>query len=193
MKAGLKGRVREIVASTPAGRDVSAEHHAFLLDLLRHHPDAANKIGCGVAAFFTRENDFGKKALALRRIDGVLVDFSWVKCIDGDSQHKNITAAFRTAIRAQVRQFKQRALTASSTCPLSGVPLTWDNSHVDHHIPFRVLLTSFLDKEKLILNDVQVDQRELIDIELRQRWRSFHEDTAVLRLISATENLKRAR
>lgn len=63
------------------GDKVNAEDSKVLMDALSHHPEAADKIGCGVSGFSVRSADFGTKCFWVNRTDGTTVKFSHKACV----------------------------------------------------------------------------------------------------------------
>ena len=180
---------------------------AFLRSLLDMHPEADQKIGCGVSAFSVEDNPLypGPRARGLRlhRIDGTSTDFSFWECIRPTPHIKKVYRAFRAAVEPDTMAFKQRYFDALpwgvGVCPDTGEPISYTHCHVDHKAPntFDVLAARFIDGEKLDVNEIQVYgagiddtyQDRLVDLELEQRWRDFHASNAVLEVVSVTSNL----
>jgi hypothetical protein len=65
------------------GDRVSAADEAVLRAALALHPDADEKIGCGVVHFSVRSADFGSKCFWINRIDGTTEKFSYKACVRG--------------------------------------------------------------------------------------------------------------
>ncbi|MDZ4251186.1 MAG: DCL family protein [Sulfuritalea sp.] len=65
------------------GDRVSADDAVILRAALEHHPNAAAKIGCGVAHFSVRTADFGTKCFWVNRPDGTTEKFSITGSIHG--------------------------------------------------------------------------------------------------------------
>lgn len=63
------------------GDRVNSEDSKVLLDALAHHPDAKDKIGCGVSGFSVRSAEFGTKCFWVNRIDGTTEKFSHRACV----------------------------------------------------------------------------------------------------------------
>lgn len=77
--AHLKGMLR----GYDVGDRVKADDALILMAALEHHPDAAQKIGCGIAGFSVRSADFGTKCFWVNRIDGSTEKFSITAAIHG--------------------------------------------------------------------------------------------------------------
>lgn len=65
------------------GDKVSAPDEEVLRAALALHPEAEEKIGCGVAHFSVRSADFGTKCFWINRPDGTTEKFSYKACIRG--------------------------------------------------------------------------------------------------------------
>ena len=189
--------VRGTLYRYATGERVSDEDARFLSDLLSLHPEAEQKIGCGVA-FFSVEQNEGSRGFWLTRIDGTRTDWSFLACLTPPTPEAEARAAFRTAIRPQVEEFRTAFLrrTDGPRCPLTGEPLTVGNVHIDHDPPFEYLLDAFLRERGARLSDVKVKPTsdgstvtELADSGLASEWAEFHRRTAGLRAVSVKANL----
>lgn len=58
------------------GDRVNAEDSIILQAVVEHHPNAAEKIGCGISYFSVRSADFGTKCFWVNRPDGTTEKFS---------------------------------------------------------------------------------------------------------------------
>lgn len=58
------------------GDRVSSDDSVILQAVLAHHPNAKEKIGCGVRYFSVRTADFGTKCFWVDRLDGTTEKFS---------------------------------------------------------------------------------------------------------------------
>lgn len=65
------------------GDKVSAADEDMLRAALAMHPNADEKIGCGVKHFSVRSADFGSKCFWVNRTDGTTEKFSYSTCIHG--------------------------------------------------------------------------------------------------------------
>ncbi len=54
---------------------------AFLLEALKRHPEASEKIGPGISSFEVRSADFGTQCFWAVRIDGSEERFSYKSCL----------------------------------------------------------------------------------------------------------------
>lgn len=206
-QAALADRVRSIIKRYKPDATVDIFDTPFLQSLIAMHPEAEQKIGCGVAAFSVEDNPMypGPRARGLRlhRIDGTSTDFSFWECIRPTPHAKKVQRAFRAAIEPDTLEFKRRFFDGLpdgvGVCPDTGEPVTFSACHVDHKAPntFDALMLRFIEAEGLDANHIQVFgagidntyQDRLVDLALEQRWRDFHNTYAVLEVVSATANL----
>lgn len=189
-KAAVKAAVRERV--TTMSLDDWRAPDEWMLSLLRHHPEWAEKRGPGVKAIAARLNrgaHFSNVGLWLRRTDGTEVDISWVACIDGaPSTARLVRDAARHAVVDQIEAVRTAQI--GGRCSLCGHRLLSD-THVDHAPPFtfEMILQDWL----RTVGDVRVADAGLhstfADDEQRDDWRQWHAWWADLRLIHAHENL----
>src|SRR5687768_2379203 len=99
--------VREILYRYDIGQRVSEGDAGFLADLLQLHPQAPQKIGCGVR-YFTVEQNEGSRGFWLTRTDGSRTDWSFPSCLTPPTPESEARAGFRTAIRPQIAAFRAR-------------------------------------------------------------------------------------
>lgn len=196
--------MRELVARQVLGEWIMGDDMAACMDLLQHHPEREDKVGCGVTGFTTRiDPEWGNhRQLVLHRVDGSSTDWSWTQCINGPSPRADVRQAFRRAVADQVVAFRDAEVARGAVCPYRGLRLTRGNSHVDHEAPqtFAQILDDFLEAEGVALLDVPITPpadnqlaAELTDDGMRERWQRWHRERARLRLLSTGANLSEAR
>lgn len=172
----------------------------FWFDLIKLHPNSIDKIGAGIDSFFVTRNIGGHKQLNIKRIDGSIVDFSFLKCFSRKSKtpKQNLNAAMRTSISNQIKMFKDENFYSGFVCGLCGVIVNDRlNAHVDHIIRFKEISEDFLKDRQVIPLEFDDDpvsnsaafKREDNGFELD--WYLYHARHAKLRLICATCNLRR--
>ena len=158
------------------------------------------KIGAGVAEFRTFRDDYGNRALLLRRVDGSETDLSWTICVDAPSPTRDAIHAFRLEIKDQCDRFKNAAFVDvdAIVCPILGVYVRWESAIVDHAAPktFKALVDAFCAEKRIALADVETtghgdgeQKHEIADRALAASWRAFHAERAVLRVVSAAANV----
>lgn len=191
-----------------AGQAVSDADAAELECLLGSHPEAADKIGCGVAGFRVRKAAHGTICFEVMRADGTSTDFSLGSCIDGRaSPLQEAMRAMREEVQADIMQAKRDHFarhgdaTGRIVCPVSGKRVTIEESHADHAPPhpFAVLAKLFLSARGIVPDrstvtppaDNQYVPR-LTDRALAEEWRKFHHEHAAIRVVAAPENRRTA-
>lgn len=75
--------LRAMLHRYDVGDKVSAKDEEVLRAALALHPQANEKIGCGVVNFSVRSADFGTKCFWVNRSDGTTEKFSYMACIRG--------------------------------------------------------------------------------------------------------------
>ncbi|MBR0683353.1 DCL family protein [Roseomonas eburnea] len=66
------------------GDRVSADDEADLAELLKRHPQADEKIGCGIDHFEVQEADYDTQCFRVVRTDGTWERFSFHVCVAPD-------------------------------------------------------------------------------------------------------------
>lgn len=200
----LVARVRAIIRGCRNMQRLDVLSQAFVLDLLERHPDADQKIGCGVDYLYVDENPKypGERSRGFRlvRVDGASTDFSYWECLKPTPHRKKVLNAMRAKTEGDTLAFKNSAFEGKSTiiCPDTGKPITFTTSHVDHVAPltFPVLVDGFLSATGLIFDDIKLRpsgdnqfQDEFADESLAEEWRKYHADNAQLEVVSEWSNL----
>lgn len=67
-----KYRPEEVVSNNDAD---------FLLQALKRHPEADEKIGSGIRNFFVSRADFNTVCFWINRVDGTKIRFSYISCV----------------------------------------------------------------------------------------------------------------
>jgi hypothetical protein len=73
--------LKEMLYRYRPGDDVGEEDAAILRDALNNHPEAKEKIGCGVAGFKVRTAEFRTQCFWVMRTDGSTEKFSHKVCV----------------------------------------------------------------------------------------------------------------
>lgn len=170
------------------------------MDLLNRHPNRLEKIGVGIDTFFISQNPVNPQAyqLNIKRIDGSIDHFSWLKCIDGynKSNEAMLLSAMRLAISPQAQAFKFRAGVQCALCKrrVENRGLR----HVDHYpLSFSDISKTFLEGESG--RPVKFDECaksnaakfQEADKEFEQRWFDYHLVHASFRLLCMSCNVRR--
>jgi hypothetical protein len=204
-KAQAQAEFRRILNDHPDNTPLRGDD-AELVALLIHegrHPETVQKIGPGIAEVLVRRSDYGTRGFWLLRVDGSLVDFSYLTALDGaPSPERTARAALRFEIADQTIAFRDSQVRIACggllACALCAQPVTPDAVHVDHAEPtFDDMATQFAAAvggwQRLTVECVGATGRRLADRGLAQVWHRYHAHTARLRLTHARCNLTRGR
>lgn len=207
-KKELQERVRSILWAYKSGDIVNMFDTPFLLSLFAQHPQAEQKIGCGVARIEVRRNPVYTQTQGfwIVRADGTETDISYLECLAPTPHSKRFERACRVAVEPSTMAFKQRFfddLVGPALCPYTGERLSFVGSHVDHVPPetFKSLLADFIRCYSIDVESVQIDgsgidgaiQDTIADVQLNKLWIDYHNACANLRVISRTANLSHAK
>lgn len=126
--------------------------HEILLALLKLHPNADRKIGCGVKRFFTRLHPEFRRSPTwwLERHDGTETDWSYRQCFNPVPAGQKVLAVLREAVREQIvnylSEYKAGYLRRDGylESEFSGVLFPTDECEVNHVVPFSQLVADFL-------------------------------------------------
>jgi len=186
--------------TSKAPEDLNEDDAAWFVHLIKEmHPYAGEKLSKPVVAV-RRYNRYGHQGnnLLLMYADGSSMPFSWNKCCKGKSSSDgtSIKSALRLAVADQTSAVMDAAFATSETivCPMSGEVVCRRLAHVDHAPPkFADIVNAWL-----IDRDIQLDDVPLVDDpqggqliapgDALESWVRFHEQHAVLRVVSAKWN-----
>lgn len=200
-KKSAKEYIQKILYKYKIGDYIFGGDETFLKTLILFHPDAKQKIGCGIKCFsIGKDHAWGKtRCFVLHRTDGNSTEFSFYSCIDGNNRKKDILVACREAISDQIISFKLAAFTQGPVvCPITNITLDKDNCHVDHKPPltFNSLFLEWLKESNISLDDIKISppadnqyQTTMIDAKQKKTWQDYHKNNAILRVISIRANL----
>lgn len=193
-------RIRGEFTSLDARFITHAEDVAFLHDLVAMHPEASEKIGSGIAGFRVASDGRLGVCFWIDRSDGTSTDFSFVRCLS-PSPWRLFSDAARTAIEPQINSVRSGIVFGKSVCAVSGELLQPGSTHVDHSYPmtFSALLLSWISDRSLDWQSIEVSRgdgqtiRRFVDSQVESDWSRFHLDRAVLRTVTAKQNLSHLR
>jgi len=186
------------------------ELNELLFELVSIHYWSDGLIGCGVDYFFVDKCPVypaKNKTFCIKRIDGSVSNFSYLKAIHGKQQRSKSVAksAFRYEIEYQTKAFKQNFFAKNMDdkgycyCEETGLKFTIKTSHVDHKFPktFDSLYYAFLKIAGLKESDIDIDYNEAKDPRpfiknrsLAELWKDWHKKNADLRCIFWRANLQ---
>ena len=168
---------REVIHSAVVGQVLEGESNLVAKSFYKlkggHKDDAIFKV----------DNFGGNRCFFYSHNNGeTWIDFSFMKSL---SPRENVikeraTCAFRHEVDYQIAGFRKKGM------------------HVDHIIPFHVLLSDFLNGKKMKIDEVgtveiaaKFTTRILIDRNLAEEWQEYHLKHAKLRLITPVENRRK--
>jgi hypothetical protein len=119
------------------------EDFEFLMALLRRHPHADNKIGCGIKTFEIVKTVYNNWGLQLTRVDGSKTDFSWRECLKATPEDSAMKGAMRKAVDYQIMNWVKSHTHKGQLCCLCNEKPA---EHVDHVPPntFETIAESFI-------------------------------------------------
>ncbi len=190
--------LQNILKTSPHGHRI-VDGHNYIMASLALHPEADEKIGCGVDYFITGfgPDKYGSTGFYLVRTDGSTANFSYRVGMNG---RPNPWAAFCSALREAVSyetldwknaQFKGGPV----PCPLCESLMERRDSHADHAFPltFNSLAKDFAEDHGIEASAViykNVPMYELADQAMEDSWVLYHRSHAVLRLLCAHCNTR---
>jgi hypothetical protein len=164
----------------------------FLTELLSYHPNAIEKIGCGIKAFVKRKH-MSEYILIILRTDGSEESFSYKYCCG--QVFDDMATAMRSAIMPYTIEYKN---TQPHKCNLCGIVPFFSQLHVDHKtIPFSVIKDIFLKKNNLVLpksfskNDLKMKCFKPEDKALEDSWIAYHNKIADYQMLCQQCNIKK--
>jgi len=80
-KGDALNHLKSILSKYSPEERVSFEDEGFLLEALKMHPEASEKIGIGVDHLFVRRADYSTKCFWVKRTDGSEERFSYKSCV----------------------------------------------------------------------------------------------------------------
>jgi hypothetical protein len=194
-KKAVEAHVRAILAEHNHGQILMRDNDRFVRELLKRHPRCADVVDCGVAWIWV-EHIPGARRFCVRRIDGSIRDFSWIKCIYQQKSFARISGICRNLIYDQKTEFRDRHF--RGVCEVCGNKLRSLQCHVDHIPPatFENLLRRWLETVRLDADDIMVISSKdygiapkFADPFLAQQWVEYHEINARLRCVCRDCNL----
>jgi len=187
-------------------QEISSDDAPLLRVLLERHPEAVEKIGCGVKRFYRDGTGMGTDCFWIERDDGSKTDFSYISCVDAKSNslYQEFAEACRQAVQADLDHAKVRHFEVHGNgegkvrCEVSGEMVGLKESHLDHAKPmtFQVIVQTFITANKIeialeMLSEPADHQfvTTFVDEDLARRFREYHRGVMQLRIIKAKENL----
>ena len=198
-KKEITDLIKNILHNYKVGESINDNDKQVVSDLLKYHPNADEKIGCGILGFKIRQHSVYKKqrGFELIRTDNSPTDFSYIKCITHPSLLNIIKECCRDAIKDDILKFKNNAFDKKQTiiCPITNEVLTQSNCHIHHCDPQFIEIFNGWYKDKTItVADINesldnVDTTFFTNEDLKNSFRTFHNKICKLRAVSVKANL----
>lgn len=194
-KSAVEARCREILGPMPRREyTLSGADLEFVRALFDQHPDALEKSDVtGPKSFRVVVSVKGTHCLAVARADGTWERWSYASAIKPPTPWARFADVARHVISPQILAF--RGSVSERVSAVSGVAIV-GNGHVDHAYPmtFDTLLKAFVEEHAIDVPAIAyVDRADgftwWVDDALTAAWSAYHAETAVLRLVTAEENL----
>jgi len=205
-KKDAKAYCKNLLGRYRNNQTVNEEDTQFLQSLLERHPDAVQKIGCGVKRFFRAGTGVGTDCFWVERMDGSKTDFSYIACVDARSKslYQKFAEACRQSVQQQLDKAKEQHFDKHGDaqgkvkCEVTGELVGKDESHLDHKKPmtFQVIVHTFI-----IANNIQISSDMLspskdaqfvttfVDKDIERRFQEYHAKVAQLRILKTSANL----
>lgn len=198
-KDAVKRHAQEIWKRASLDEPLTGDDERFALDLIARHPDAEEKIGCGVEHVWVVEDQWNGRGVRHRRFDiertdGSRIDFGVTAalCSQEQSTKTRVTRVLREAIEPDIIEFRD-GRRQWERCAITGKLVAVRGAHVHHdETPFVELMAAFLQSESLTIDTFPVElhdgQIRGADPELMDRWVTFHRDRSKLAIAAPDAN-----
>lgn len=204
-KLEITEKCRMILNNTPDNDIVQISESIFLFDLFKYHDEWDSKSSGGVCNISVQTTEHGTRCFVLLKNDSQKIDISYPHCIKliPTKRTKNLTPqrlldyknGARTAIKSQIRAFRDEKLRASLNCPYTKEVINRDNYAIDHTPPktFDKLLFDFTVKNSIKPLGIKIVSKdgvvaEFYDKKLEKQWQVYHKQHAELRILSKKGN-----
>lgn len=196
---------KEILNSYKPGEEINNEDFDLVFNLLRIHPNSAEKIGVGIEKIVVEQDAYKTICFHVLRKDNTKENFSYIKCINGESNDfTKFSKACRKAVEKDLKEIKQDYFKENSKegkvkCQETKESIQFEDAHVDHRQPntFSVIVDRFIEVNKIQLQSVSYTSienygHEFTDKQLAESFRDYHKLKANLRVVKKSRNLARS-
>ncbi len=204
-KKDVTAYFKKILNSYNFGEFLNNDDFQDVLNLLKIHPHAKERIGAGIKKIKVDETRYKMKCFNAIRVDSSSEIFSYIKCINGsNSPLKKFSNTCRDAIADDLRLvklsfFKGNSKKGRVKCQETGELSLWEELNVDHRQPntFSVIVDRFIELHGIDLSSIEyietIDNVYLFkDNDLTEKFKKYHKEKANLRLVRKDKNLGRA-
>ncbi len=204
-KKDVIAHYKNILNSYNFKESLNKEDFNDVLNLLKIHPNAKEKIGAGIVEIKVIETRYKTKCFNAIRVDSSCEIFSYIKCINGSlSPLTKFSKTCRDAISDDLRLvklsfFKGNSQKGRVKCQETGALSLWVELNVDHRQPntFSVIVDRFIELHRIDLSSVEyIETMDNVysfkDDELSEKFRKYHKEKANLRVVRKDKNLGRS-
>lgn len=206
-KQEAKKHFSDILNRHPLGTELSNGEFDDVMSLLLCHPKAEEKIGSGVKSLkIDQGHNSSNRCFHIMREDESIENFSIGKCIDGDhSPFYKFCIACRKSVESDLLEMKKQYFSDNGDsknrviCPLTKEKIKFNESHIDHREPFTFasIVHYFIKANSIDLNQIEyITQNnygnEFRDNQLSQKFKSWHNDNAKIRIVKGKANLAKS-
>jgi hypothetical protein len=207
-QARIKEYCQEVLGKYSNSQEITGDDDLFLRDLIKLHPDANKKIGCGIRCF-TKNRTIHPQGSCfwIHRVDGSACDFSYKIAATGrrETLDASFNKACRWIVQPDILDAKEKAFMLYGNedgfieCEISGRLIDRVEAQADHAPPmvFAAIVTAF---KALMFDQLSPDIFrpqpedstivEFVDPRVAEKFLDFHHKVAKLRIIAKDENLK---
>ena len=154
---------KKILNSYGFKESLSEEDFNDVLNLLKIHPNAKEKIGVGIKKIKVDETRYKTKCFNVIRVDSSCEIFSYIKCINGSLPPlTKFSKACRDTISDDLRSvklsfFKGNSKKGRVKCQETGEMSLWVELNIDHRQPntFSVIVDRFIELHRIDLSSVE--------------------------------------
>jgi len=204
-KKDVIAHYKKILNSYDFNESLNEEDFNDVLNLLKIHPNAQEKIGPGIKEIIISEIRYKTKCFKAIRVDSSCDIFSYIKCINGSlSPLAKFNKTCRDVISDDLRLVKLSFFKGNSEkgrvkCQETGMMSLWEELNIDHRQPntFSMIVDRFIELHGIDLYAVEYVETidnvySFKDTDLTAKFRKYHKEKANLRLVRKDNNLGRS-
>lgn len=196
---------KKILNSYEFRKSLDEEDFNDVLNLLKIHPNAKEKIEIGIKEIKVDKTRYKTKCFNVIRVDSSCEIFSYIKCINGSLPPlTKFSKICRDVISNDLRLvklsfFKGNSKKGRVKCQETGELSLWEELNVDHRQPntFSIIVDRFLELHRIDLSSIEYIESidnvySFKDKALSEKFRNYHKEKANLRLVRKDKNLGRS-
>lgn len=195
---------KTILNSYELEENLNKDDFAEMLALLDKHPRVKEKIGVGIKTIKIAKVKYNSRCFEIIRDDNSTEYFSYIRLINAPmNDFTKFNRACRELVKEDVRivklsYFQKFSRKGRVKCQETGELLKWEELSIDHRQPntFSVIVDRFIELNNLNLSKIEYfqdggDLDEIVDKELKEKFREYHKEKANLRIVKKSLNLSR--